>query len=68
MDLKGSSSSLRLGSVSSRGCVDAPEELPTRDPGGEYLFMKKKRKVSRITAIKTSLFKKYGDLPSKEEV
>ena len=57
IDLKGSPSSLRLGSVSSRGCLDAPAVLPTRDPGGEYLLIKKKRKVSRITAFKTSLFK-----------
>ena len=55
--LKGSPSSLRLGSVSSRGCLDAPAVLPTRDPGREHLFIKKKSKVSRITAIKTSLFK-----------
>ena len=53
IDLKGSPSSLRLGSVSSRGCLDAPAVLPTR----EHLFIKKKSKVSRITAIKTSLFK-----------
>ena len=33
IDLKGSPSSLRLGSVSSRGCLDAPAVLPTRDPG-----------------------------------
>ena len=57
IDLKGSPSSLRLGSVSSRGCLDAPAVLPTRDAGGEYLLIKKKRKVSRITAFKTSLFK-----------
>ena len=57
IDLKGSPPSLRLGSVSSRGCLDAPAVLPTRDPGREHLFIKKKSKVSRITAIKTSLFK-----------
>ena len=57
IDLKGSPSSFRLGSVSSRGCLDAPAVLLTRDPGREHLFIKKKSKVSRITAIKTSLFK-----------
>ena len=57
VDLKSSPSSFWLGSVSSGGCLDAPVVLPTRDPRREHLFIKKKSKVSRITAIKTSLFK-----------
>ena len=63
IDLKSSPSSLRLGSVSSRQCLDATVVLPTWDPGGEHLFIKKKRKVSRITAIKTSSTE-YGDFLS----
>ena len=57
IDLKSSPSNLRPDSVYSRECLDAPAVLPTWDPGGEHLFIKKKRKVSRIKAAKTSLFR-----------